>query len=80
MYRISYFYIEIAVTPDMLDTTRTVASGEYSFQKVFGEGEFIASGILELPSGSSKPSKNSHGSAMVIFVLDNLCILNRYSL
>jgi hypothetical protein len=50
----------------MLDTNRTIGAGEYKFQKVFSEGEFIASGVLELPVGASKPIKNSHSSAMVI--------------
>ena len=57
----------IAVTPDMLETSRTDGGGEYKFQKVFSEGEFIASGVLELPVGTSKPVKNSHSSAMVLF-------------
>lgn len=58
-------FLEIAVTPYCQDVNRSVSTGSYNFQKVFSEGEFIASGVLELPVGSSKPSKNSHGSAMV---------------
>jgi hypothetical protein len=52
----------------MLNNSRTVGAGEYSFQKVFSEGDFLASGVLELPKGAKKPSKNSHSSAMVLFV------------
>ena len=49
----------------MLQSAETHGAGNYSFQKVFSEGDFIASGILELPPNSKKPSKNSHNSAMV---------------
>ena len=59
------FFVEIAVTSEMLELGRTVGAGEYSFQKVFNEGEFLATGVLELPRGATKPSKNSHSSAMV---------------
>lgn len=65
-------YQKIAMTPEMVDANRTVSSGDYSFQKVFSEGEFIASGVLELPHGSTKPSKNSHGSAMMFVVVSGL--------
>lgn len=59
------FNIEIAVTQEMLSISKSVGAGKYSFQKVFSEGEFLASGVLDLPKGSMKPNKNSHKSAMV---------------
>jgi hypothetical protein len=59
------FNQEIAVTPDMLTVNQSVGAGKYSFQKVFSEGEFLASGVLDLPKGAMKPNKNSHKSAMV---------------
>ncbi|KAJ3336684.1 hypothetical protein HDU91_001703, partial [Kappamyces sp. JEL0680] len=62
----------IVVTPEVLDTNRSVGAGEYKFQKVFSEGEFLASGVLELPPGATKPSKNSHSSAMVFIVMSGL--------
>jgi centromere protein C len=55
---------EIVVTPEMLDP-RTVGAGDYRFQKVFSEGDFLASGVLYLPKGAHKPNKNSNASAMV---------------
>ena len=58
----------IVVTPDMLNP-RTVGAGDYRFQKVFSEGDFLASGVLVLPKGAKKPSKNSHQSAMIFVVL-----------
>jgi hypothetical protein len=70
--------VEIAVTPDMLETTRTVGAGDYSFQKVFSEGDFLASGVLELPKGAKKPNKNSHSSAMVMEIDLDICSIARY--
>ena len=48
---------------------RNVGGSDYQFQKVFSEGEFLASGMLVLPKGAQKPSKNSHQSAMVFMIL-----------
>ena len=59
---------QIVVTPDMIDP-RTVGAGDYRFQKVFSEGEFLASGVLYLPRGSQKPNKNSNASAMIFVVM-----------
>ncbi|KAH6571257.1 hypothetical protein BASA60_007265 [Batrachochytrium salamandrivorans] len=58
----------IVVTPGMI-SPRTVGAGDYRFQKVFSEGDFLASGVLALPRGANKPSKNSHESAMIFVVL-----------
>ncbi|KAI8906862.1 hypothetical protein EDD86DRAFT_209980, partial [Gorgonomyces haynaldii] len=54
-------------TEDMQNMVQpaAVGAGEYKFQKIFSEGEFIASGVLVLPRGVKKPTKNSHESAMV---------------
>jgi hypothetical protein len=45
---------------------KNTSSGDYKFQKVFSEGEFLASGMLLIPKGREKPNKNTHQSAMVI--------------
>ncbi|KNC97677.1 uncharacterized protein SPPG_07141 [Spizellomyces punctatus DAOM BR117] len=58
----------IVATPEMLNP-RTIGAGDYKFQKVFSEGEFIASGILVMPKGSQKPNKNSNQSAMIFYVV-----------
>ncbi|KAJ3310732.1 hypothetical protein HDV04_004688 [Boothiomyces sp. JEL0838] len=60
---------KIAVTPNMLETHKSIGSGDYRFQKVFSEGDFIASGVLEISKGAEKPNKNSHASAMIFVVL-----------
>ncbi|KAL1918730.1 uncharacterized protein VTP21DRAFT_2752 [Calcarisporiella thermophila] len=41
----------------------------FSFQKVFSEGEFFSSGIVVLPVGAEKPNKNSRESSMVFYVI-----------
>lgn len=53
----------------MLETHKSIGSGDYRFQKVFSEGDFIASGVLEISKGAEKPNKNSHASAMIFVVL-----------
>lgn len=45
---------------------RSTSSGQYKFQKVFNEGDFLASGMISIPKGKEKPSKNTHHSAMVL--------------
>jgi len=59
--------LEVVVTPDMVNA-RSTTGGEFKFEKVFAEGDFFASGVLVLPKGAQKPSKNSQHYAMVLFV------------
>ncbi len=35
------------------------ANNEWSYQKIFGDGDFIASGQLTIPVAGRKPSKSS---------------------
>lgn len=56
----------------MLNLSKTQTPGKYSFQKVFSEGEFLASGVLDLPKNTMKPNKNSHKSAMIFVVLNGV--------
>ncbi|KAJ3185765.1 hypothetical protein HDU85_001124 [Gaertneriomyces sp. JEL0708] len=58
---------KVVATPDMLNP-KTIGAGNYKFEKVFSEGEFIASGILVMPKGSEKPNKNSNTSAMIFYI------------
>ncbi|KAJ3050238.1 hypothetical protein HK097_008786 [Rhizophlyctis rosea] len=57
----------IIATPEMLNP-RTVGSGDFKFQKVFGEGSFCASGVLVLEKGGEKPNKNSGHCAMMVIL------------
>lgn len=36
---------------------RPTANGDWSFEKVFGDGDFIAAGVLIIPPKGRKPSK-----------------------
>ncbi|KAL2916049.1 mitotic fidelity of chromosome transmission-related protein [Polyrhizophydium stewartii] len=59
---------QVVVVPQSLRSW-TVGEGDYRFQKVFSEGDFLASGILVLPQGAHKPSKSSSDAAMIFVVL-----------
>ncbi|KAI8820168.1 Mif2/CENP-C like-domain-containing protein [Fimicolochytrium jonesii] len=59
---------QIVATPEMLNP-RNIGAGDYKFQKVFSEGNYIASGVLVMPKGSHKPNKNSAQSTMIFVVL-----------
>jgi centromere protein C len=59
---------QIVVTPKMMNP-RPVNNYDFTFQKLFNEGEFMATGILVLPGKSEKPNKNSRDNAMVFVVL-----------
>jgi Mif2/CENP-C like len=61
------------VTPEMTNPKSVPGGSSYKFQKVFSEGEFIASGVLILPKGAKKPNKNSHQSAMVNLPNIDIC-------
>ena len=45
-------------------TPKPAANNEFAFQKIFGDGEFIAAGQLLIPVGGKKPSK---GTKEIIF-------------
>jgi centromere protein C len=42
-----------------------VSGSEFKYQKVFGEDQFIASGVVYIPVGGSKPSKQSKDNSYV---------------
>ena len=44
---------------------KQAASSDFMFQKVFSDGEFIASGQVVLPVGGKKPSKSSKDNTYV---------------
>ena len=77
-YKVLSLDIELVVTPEMVEP-RTVGQGDYRFQKIFSEGEFIASGVLVLPKDGQKPAKNSHQSAMVYSINLDICDFARRS-
>jgi centromere protein C len=44
---------------------RSNKPGEFRYQKIFGEEEFFAAGVLHIPVGIAKEAKNSRDNAYV---------------
>ncbi|KAG8889719.1 hypothetical protein FRB98_003011 [Tulasnella sp. 332] len=59
----------IAQTAAMM-SPKTPADANYSFQKVFMDGEFIAGGILNMPVGGKKPNKGARDNTYIFFVVE----------
>ncbi|KAI0320706.1 Mif2/CENP-C like-domain-containing protein [Amylostereum chailletii] len=49
---------------------RPAANNEFYFQKIFGDGEFIAAGQLRIPPNGHKPSKMTKDNTYVFFVIE----------
>lgn len=54
----------LAFTPKMA-RLRAPSGQDWFFQKVFGDGEFIAAGQLVIPPGKKKPSKGTKDNSYV---------------
>ena len=54
----------VAFTSKMLNPRQT-ANGDWSFQKVFGDADFIAAGVLVIPPKGRKPSKGTKDNTYV---------------
>ncbi|OBZ65784.1 Centromere protein 3 [Grifola frondosa] len=59
----------IAFTAKMVQPKPAANSGFY-FQKIFGEGDFIAAGQLVIPSGGEKPTKGTKDNTFVFYVIE----------
>ncbi|KAI0345115.1 hypothetical protein BDW22DRAFT_1000002 [Trametopsis cervina] len=46
------------------------ASGQFSFVKIFGDGNFMAAGQLIIPPGGSKPTKGSKDNTFMFYVIE----------
>lgn len=44
---------------------KSAANNDFAFQKIFGDGEFIAAGQLIIPVGGKKPSKGTKDNTYV---------------
>jgi hypothetical protein len=75
----------IAFTAKMV-TPRPAANHDWFFQKVFGDGDFIAAGQLIIPPKGRKPSKGTkdntyvRATAWTIFVPLAECSDDRFSM
>jgi centromere protein C len=44
---------------------KPAANADFSFQKIFGDGNFMAAGQLVIPPGGSKPTKGTKDNTFV---------------
>lgn len=51
--------------PKRLLNPSIVSSGDFKYQKIFGEDQFVASGVVYIPVKSSKPAKSSKDNSYV---------------
>ncbi|KZO90505.1 hypothetical protein CALVIDRAFT_590752 [Calocera viscosa TUFC12733] len=58
----------IAFTQSMIEP-REAANARFKFQKIFGDGEFLAAGMLSVPVGETKPAKSSKDNSYVFYVI-----------
>ncbi|KAG2103947.1 Mif2/CENP-C like-domain-containing protein [Suillus cothurnatus] len=49
---------------------KPAAGGGWFFQKIFGEGDFIAAGVLLIPPQGRKPSKGTKDNTYVFYVIE----------
>ncbi|KAG6336925.1 hypothetical protein ID866_2163 [Astraeus odoratus] len=49
---------------------KSAANSSWFFQKIFGEGDFIAAGEMLIPPDGKKPSKSSKDNAYVFYVIE----------
>ncbi|KAG1890829.1 Mif2/CENP-C like-domain-containing protein [Suillus subluteus] len=49
---------------------KPAAGGGWFFQKIFGEGDFIAAGVLRIPPQGRKPSKGTKDNTYVFYVIE----------
>lgn len=57
-------FLGLAFTAKMIEPKQSTNS-DFAFQKVFSDGEFVASGQVVLPVGGKKPSKSSKDNTYV---------------
>ena len=44
---------------------RYTANGDFAFQKILSDGEFVAAGYVEIPVGKAKPRKSTKDNTYV---------------
>ncbi|KAI9065444.1 hypothetical protein FKP32DRAFT_495726 [Trametes sanguinea] len=58
----------VAFTAKML-APKAAAQGAFYFQKIFGDGDFLAAGQLIIPPGSTKPTKGTKDNTFIFYVI-----------
>ena len=56
--------VGVAFTANMVQP-KPAAQGAFYFQKIFGDGDFLAAGQLIIPPGSTKPTKGTKDNTFV---------------
>ncbi|KAF8495308.1 Mif2/CENP-C like-domain-containing protein [Gautieria morchelliformis] len=70
----------VAYTAKMI-SPRAAQANKYSFQKVFGDGNFFAAGQLIIPPGEEKPPKPAKDNTYIFYVIEGAveCKVHRAS-
>ncbi|KZS92465.1 hypothetical protein SISNIDRAFT_455662 [Sistotremastrum niveocremeum HHB9708] len=59
----------VAFTSAMIKPEKA-AGAEYSYQKIFGDGNFMAAGQLEIPPKSAKPAKSTRDNTYIFYLIE----------
>jgi len=59
----------VAFTAKMV-IPRPAANNDFHFQKIFGDGDFIAAGQLVIPPNKQKPTKHTKDNTFVFYVIE----------
>ncbi|KAI5479575.1 centromere protein C [Pseudohyphozyma bogoriensis] len=59
----------IAFTAKMMDPKPTFRN-KFAFQKIFSELDYLAGGILQIPAGCEKPSKNARDNSYMFYCIE----------
>ncbi|KAH8106929.1 Mif2/CENP-C like-domain-containing protein [Cristinia sonorae] len=59
----------VAFTAKMLDL-KPAANNDFFFQKIFGDGDFIAAGQLVIPPKKQKPTKGTKDNTFIFYVIE----------
>ncbi|KLO19245.1 hypothetical protein SCHPADRAFT_843935 [Schizopora paradoxa] len=59
----------VAFTSKMV-TPKPAADNNFLFQKIFGDGEFIAAGQLIIPVGGKKPNKGTKDNTYIFYLIE----------
>ncbi|TDL24984.1 hypothetical protein BD410DRAFT_813828 [Rickenella mellea] len=54
---------------------KPAANAQFAYQKIFGDGEFIAAGQLVVPPGGKKPSKGTKDNTYVFYLIEGAITL-----
>ncbi|KDE08014.1 hypothetical protein MVLG_01716 [Microbotryum lychnidis-dioicae p1A1 Lamole] len=62
----------VAFTKKMINT-KPAGQGQFRYQKIFSELDYLAGGIIDIPSGSEKPTKPSRDNTYIFYCIQGSC-------